>query len=131
METKRIKKSRSPLRIPLAALILASALYGCSSSPAEQTDSLAAPGSGSLTGTWKLTTADSSSQVLEFRADGTGSFNAYDALGQLTKSAEISYAFDDDTRFRRIGKEWVIFIPCEVNSGQLTLKTTGEVFTKQ
>jgi hypothetical protein len=124
-----MKKNLFLPRIPPLALILAAALCGCASTPPEQTSAPSGP--GALTGIWKLTTADSSSQVLNFHDDGTGTWGAYDTQGQLTQSVEISYAFDEDTRFRRIGKEWVTFIPCEVREARLTLKTTGEVFTKQ
>ncbi|MCL1818517.1 MAG: hypothetical protein FWG35_06265 [Spirochaetaceae bacterium] len=120
-------------RIPLIALILAAALSGCSSAPSEQTDGIAAPasGSGALTGTWKLAAQDSSSQVIQFQNDGTGTLTVYDAQGKVTNTTDISYAFDDGTRFRLIGKEWVTLVPCEVQGSQLTLPNTGQVFTKE
>ena len=116
-------------RIPLMAIIMTLALYGCSSTP-EQTDGVAAPPpkSSALTGTWKLA---NNSQVLQFQSDGTGTLTAYDAAGKVTKTTNLSYASDDDTRFRLIGVEWVTFVPCEVQGDQLTLKTTGEVFKKE
>jgi hypothetical protein len=131
-EKKQMKNYRFLSRILSFALVLTAALCGCSSTPPEQTDGVSAPGGvGSLTGTWKLTAADSSSQTLDFRADGAGTFTLYDPQGEVTRSSDLTYAFDEDTRFGLVGRQWVVFIPCEVRGSQLTLKTTGEVFTKQ
>ena len=123
-------------RIPYIAIILTLALSGCSSTPEpepEQTFGVAAPASRSsaLAGTWKLAAENSPSQVLQFQNDGTGTFTLYDAQGQVKETSEIRYDPDDDARFGRISKEWVIFVPCEVQGDKLTLTSTGEVFTKE
>ena len=121
-------------RIFLLIAILAFALYGCSSTPEpEQTDGIAGAFKpvSALTGTWKLTNADSSSQVLQFQADGTGSRSVVDASGRVTETSQASYALGDDTRFRIIGDHWVWYVPCEVRGSELILSNTGEIFKKQ
>ena len=123
-------------KISLIALILTAALCGCSSTPSEQpeqTDAIAAPVSRSsaLTGTWKLAADDAPSQMLQFQDNGTGTLTVLNAEGQVSETAGLSYAFDDETRFRRIGIEWVMFVPCEVQADQLILTNTGQVFKKE
>ncbi|MDR1931828.1 MAG: hypothetical protein LBQ57_03285 [Spirochaetales bacterium] len=117
----------------VSIMILAAALAGCSSGPQDtQTGGISAPAasSGSLTGTWKLTEADSS-QIMEFRPDGTGILNVYDANGQVTKTSALAYSFEDDSRYAVVGEQWVSFVSCEVREGRLTVKASGKVFTKQ
>ena len=109
-------------RIPLIAFIIAAALYGCSSAPGSRS---------ALTGTWRLTADDASAQVLQFQSDGTGTLTKLDAQNQVTETLQLGFAPDDDTRFRLIGKDWIWFIPCEVQGDRLTLTGTGEVFRKE
>jgi hypothetical protein len=68
---------------------------------------------------------------MQFAQDGTGTLNAYDAGGQVTKTDTLAYSPEEDTRFGIVGEKWVVYVPCEIQGEKLTLKKTGEVFTKQ
>jgi hypothetical protein len=121
---------RTTLLLFITALLLA-VFAGCSSTGAVDGTGDPAFTSSALTGTWKLPAADSSFQVLEFHPDGTGIQTSYGTSGQTTKTTDLLYNLDDDTRFSIVGEKWIIYVPCEIQDDRLTLKKTGEVFTKQ
>jgi YD repeat-containing protein len=116
---------KNKLTCILALLLVVFA--GCSS-----TDGAAvSPASGALAGTWKFPEEDPSAQIMRFEADGTGTRTTYDANGRETENTPLVYFPGDDTRFGVVGEKWVVYVPCEIQGGTLTEKTTGRVFTKQ
>lgn len=112
--------------MPCIFILIAAFSVSCSS-----TGGSAAPESSNLTGTWKYEAGDSSTQVLLFNPEGTGTFTAYAPDGQPVKTVPLTYSPQDDTRFGIVGETWVTFVPCEISGRQLTLKNSAQVFEKQ